>query len=132
MNLKTPELGHPRRWAALPFLLAGACLPVLDTFVISMILPTIRTALSADAVQTQLVASAFSAVYAALLITGSRLGDLFGRRRLFVLGVAGFTLASLAGALAPNVTALIVARAVQGASAALFAPQVLAAIQSLF
>jgi len=132
MNLKTQEAGHQRRWAALPFLLAGACLPVLDTFVISMILPTIRAALGADAVQSQLVASAFSGVYAVFLITGSRLGDLFGRRRLFVVGAAGFTLASLAGALAPSINALIAARAFQGASAALFAPQVLAAIQALF
>lgn len=124
--------GHRDRWAALPFLLAGACLPVLDTFVISMILPTIRASLGADPVQTQLVASAFSGVYAVFLITGSRLGDLFGRKLLFVVGTLGFAVASLVCALAPSIGWLIAGRALEGLSAALFAPQVLAAIQSLF
>ncbi len=127
MNAKMPG-----PWAELPFLLAGACIPVFDVFAVSMILPTIRGALGGDAVQTQLVVSAFSAVYAVVLITGSRLGDLFGRRRLFVTGILGFTVASVLAALSPNLWTLIAARAVQGAAAALFAPQVLASIQALF
>lgn len=132
MNVTTRDLDHLRRWGALPFLLAGAALPALDTFVTSMILPTIRAELGANTVETQLVASAFSAVYAVLLITGSRLGDLFGRRRLFVLGAASFTVSALVAALAPSTATLIVSRALLGASAALFAPQVLAAVQALF
>jgi len=131
MNMKTLDRDH-RRWSALPFLLAGGSLPALDTFVVSTILPTIRTDLGASAVETQLVASAFSAVYAVLLITGSRLGDLFGRRRVFVLGALGFAAASMAAALVPSVLGLIVARAFLGASAALLAPQVLASVQALF
>jgi len=119
-------------WSVLPILLAGACLPVLDNFVISMILPTIRTALGADPVDTQLVASAFSGFYAVFLITGSRLGDLFGRRRLFATGAFGFAGASLLCALAPSVGWLIAGRALCGLSAALFAPQVLASLQALF
>jgi MFS family permease len=120
------------RWAALPFLIAGACFPVMDFFSISMLLPTVRTALNATAVEAQLVSSVFSAVYAVFLITGSRLGDLFGRRRLFIVGGLVFSAASLLGALAPSIGWLIAARALQGASAALFAPQVLATIQALF
>jgi len=120
------------RWAALPFLIAGACFPVFDFFAINMVLPTVRSAMHATAVEAQLVASVFSGVYAVFLITGSRLGDLFGRRRLFVLGGLIFAAASLLGALAPSIDWLIAARAFQGASAALFAPQVLATIQALF
>ncbi len=120
------------RWASLPFLLAGACFPVLDFFAISMLLPTVRAALNATAVEAQLVSSVFSGVYAVFLITGSRLGDLFGRRRLFIIGGLIFSAASLLGALAPTIGWLIAARALQGASAALFAPQVLASIQALF
>jgi MFS family permease len=120
------------RWASLPFLLAGACFPVLDFFAISMLLPTVRAALNATAVEAQLISSVFSAVYAVFLITGSRLGDLFGRRRLFIIGGLIFSAASLLGALAPTIGWLIAARALQGASAALFAPQVLASLQALF
>ncbi len=120
------------RWAALPFLIAGACFPVMDFFAISMLLPTVRSALNATAVEAQLVSSVFSAVYAVFLITGSRLGDLFGRRRLFIIGGLVFSAASLLGAFAPSIGWLIAARALQGASAALFAPQVLATIQALF
>jgi MFS family permease len=104
----------------------------MDFFAISMLLPTVRAALHATAVEAQLVSSVFSGVYAVFLITGSRLGDLFGRRRLFVIGGLTFTAASLLGALAPSIGWLIAARALQGAAAALFAPQVLATIQALF
>lgn len=115
----------------LVFLLVGASLPVLDFFSISLILPTLRQSLGADAIQSQFVVSAFGGAYATLLITGSRLGDLFGRRRLFVLGSGGFALASVLAALAPSANLLIAARTLQGALAALFAPQVLATIQAL-
>jgi len=124
--------GHLKRWSALPFLLAGAFLPVLDYFVINMILPTIQSDLGASQVQVQLVVSTFTGVYAVFLITGSRLGDLCGRRRIFLCGVAGFTLASLVCAFVRNVDALIVVRAFQGLFGALLAPQVLASIQVLF
>lgn len=132
MNQVVPGTGLAKAWAALPFLLAGASLPVIDVFLISMILPTIRMSLGASAMQTQLVASAFNGVYAVFLITGSRLGDLFGRRRLFQIGIGGFVLASLLCALAPSIGWLIAGRALQGLSGALFAPQVLATIGSLF
>jgi predicted MFS family arabinose efflux permease len=74
----------------------------------------------------------YTLVFAALVVTGARLGDVLGRRRAFMLGLAGFTLASLAGGLAPSPPALIVARALQGAAGALMTPQVLSIIQLQF
>src|SRR4051794_11753086 len=91
----TQSNGDPRRWLALPVLLTGAFLPVLDFNVVNLALPAIRQNLGASSSEVQFVMSAYAATYAVLLITGGRLGDLFGRRRMFMLGVAGFTLASL-------------------------------------
>lgn len=126
MNAKATLVHH--RWASLPFLLGGGAIPILDFFAINMILPTIRADRGLDAVATQLVVSAFSGLYAVLLITGSRLGDLWGRRRLFVLGALGFAVASALAAWSPSVEVLLGARALAGAAAALFVPQVLASI----
>jgi MFS family permease len=86
--------GDPKRWLALPILLIGAFLPVLDFNVVNLALPAIRQDLGATSSQVQFVISAYAATYAVFLITGGRLGDLLGRRRMFILGVAGFTLAS--------------------------------------
>jgi MFS family permease len=85
--------GDPRRWLALPVLLTGAFLPILDFNVVNLALPAIRQNLGATSSEVQFVISAYAATYAVFLITGGRLGDLFGRRRLFLLGVAGFTIA---------------------------------------
>src|SRR5262245_54836209 len=85
----------PRRWLALPILLTGAFLPILDFNVVNLALPAIRQDLSATSSEVQFVISAYAATYAVFLITGGRLGDLFGRRRMFLLGVAGFVAASI-------------------------------------
>jgi EmrB/QacA subfamily drug resistance transporter len=122
----------PRRWLALPVLLTGAFLPILDFNVVNLALPDIRRDLGASASQVQFVISGYAATYAVLLITGARLGDLFGRRRLFVLGVAGFTLASLLCGTAGSPGMLIAGRILQGVAATLMAPQVLASIRVLF
>lgn len=126
------DAGDPRRWLALPVLLTGAFLPPLDFFIVNVALPSIRGALHASAAQTQFVISAYAAVYAVCLITGGRLGDLFGRRRLFLLGIAGFVLASLICGLAWSPNALLVGRLLQGLAAAALAPQVLASIRVMF
>ena len=123
---------HPQRWASLPILLAGAIIPVIDVFAISMILPTIRASLGASAADAQFIVSVFSGVYAVFLITGSRLGDLWGRRKLFIVGGVAFAFASMVAALAPSAGFLIAARGLQGLAASLFAPQVLASIQAGF
>src|SRR5262245_51118477 len=82
--------GDPRRWFALPVLLAGAFLPILDFNVVNLALPAIRQSLGASSGEIQFVISAYAATYAVFLITGGRLGDWLGRKRMFILGVAGF------------------------------------------
>ena len=124
--------GDPRRWLALPILLAGAFLPSLDFFIVNVALPAIRTDLHATPAQVQFVISAYAATYAVFLISGGRLGDLFGRRRLFLSGINGFTLASMLCGLAWSPTALIAGRMLQGITAAAMAPQVLASIRVMF
>src|ERR1051325_2651652 len=126
------DAGDPRRWVALPVLLTGAFLPPLDFFIVNVALPSIRGALHASAAQTQFVISAYAAIYAVCLITGGRLGDLFGRRRLFLLGIAGFVMASLLCGLAWSADALLAGRLLQGLAAAALAPQVLASIRVMF
>src|SRR5579859_621039 len=124
--------GDPRRWLALPVLLTGAFLPPLDFFIVNVALPSIRDAFQASSAQLQFVISAYAATYAVFLITGGRLGDLFGRRRLFLYGISGFTLASLLCGLAWSPDALLAGRMLQGVSAAALAPQVLASIRVMF
>jgi MFS family permease len=87
--------GDPRRWFSLPVLLVGALLPVLDFNAVNLALPAIQKTLGATSSQVQFVISAYAATYAVFLITGGRLGDWFGRKPMFLLGVAGFTLASV-------------------------------------
>src|SRR5580658_1312962 len=124
--------GDPRRWLALPILLIGAFLPVLDFNVVNLALPAIRQNLGATSSEVQFVISAYAATYAVFLITGGRLGDLFGRRRMFVLGVAGFTIASVLCGVAWSPDVLIAGRILQGLTATVMAPQVLASIRVLF
>src|SRR5579859_1585299 len=109
--------GDPRRWLALPVLLTGAFLPVLDFNVVNLALPVIRRDLGATSSEVQFVLSAYAATYAVFLITGGRLGDWLGRKRMFVVGVAGFTLASTLCGLAWSPAALIVGRILQGVTA---------------
>src|ERR1700687_1290117 len=84
--------GDPRRWLALPVLLTGAFLPVLDFNVVNLALPAIRQNLGATPSEMQFVISAYAATYVVFLVTGGRLGDWLGRKQMFMLGVAGFTL----------------------------------------
>ncbi|MGN6870532.1 MAG: MFS transporter [Solirubrobacteraceae bacterium] len=94
----------------------------LDALVVTTALPTIRVHLGASIEELEWTVNAYTLSFAVLLLTGSVLGDRFGRRRMFVAGLAIFSVASAACALAPSVGALIVARAVQGAGAALIMP----------
>jgi EmrB/QacA subfamily drug resistance transporter len=126
------QVGDPRRWFALPVLLTGAFLPILDFNVVNLALPAIRGDLGATSSEVQFVISAYAATYAVFLITGGRLGDLFGRRRMFLLGVAGFTIASLLCGVAWSPGILVGGRILQGFAATMMAPQVLASIRVLF
>ncbi|WP_431104080.1 MFS transporter [Roseateles noduli] len=121
-----------RRWSAFAVLLVGAFLPPLDFFIVNVALPAIQSTLHTSAAELQLVISGYAAAYAVFLITGGRLGDLFGRRRIFLIGITGFGLTSVMCGLATSPAMLIVGRVLQGLSAAAMAPQGLASIHALF
>jgi EmrB/QacA subfamily drug resistance transporter len=122
----------PRRWWALAVVLTASFLALFDLFVVNVAAPSIARDLGAADGALQLVIAAYSFTYAVGLVTGARLGDRFGRRTLFLAGIALFTTASgLCGA-APTAVTLIAARLLQGAGAATMVPQVLATIQDLF
>lgn len=129
-TIELPRTAAPaqawRRWLALPIILAGAFMITLDFFIVNVAVPDMQGDLHATSTSIEWVVAAYGLAFAAGLILGGRLGDHYGRRRLFAIGVALFTLASLACGLAPGAGVLIAARVLQGASAALMFPQVLA------
>lgn len=127
-----PPRPDPARWWALAVLLTGAFLAPLDFFIVNLALPSIATGLHARPDEVQLVISAYAAVYAVFLITGGRLGDLFGRKLVFLTGLAGFAAASALCGLAWSPLALIAGRVVQALAAAAMAPQAVASIHALF
>lgn len=122
----------PRRWLMLTVVLCAALIAVLDTFIVNVAIPSIERELHASFAQVQLVVAGYTLSYAVLLVTGGRLGDLYGRKRLFVLGVGSFTMFSALCGLAPNAVLLIIFRMFQGGAAALMFPQVLSFIQVSF
>ncbi|MEV6609591.1 MFS transporter [Kutzneria sp. NPDC051319] len=119
------------RWRAVGVVLIGAFMAILDTFIVLVAAPAIQADLHTDDAELQLVVVAYQLAYAVALITGARLGDRYGRKRLFMSGMALFTVSSVVCAIAPTTVTLIVARLVQGISAALMFPQVFAVIQVL-
>jgi MFS family permease len=119
-------------WLILVVLLAGQFMALLDVTIVNVAMPTIGRSLHASGAELQLVIAGYLVSYAMLLITGARLGDLLGRRRVFLLGLGVFTLASLACGLAPGIGVLIAARFVQGAGAAAMIPQIMSVIQVRF
>jgi len=129
MQTKTSD---SRRWFAFAVLLVGAFLPPLDFFIVNVALPSIKGNLHTSDAELQLVISGYAAAYAVFLITGGRLGDLFGRRKVFLAGISGFGLASVLCGLATSPSILVAGRVLQGLSAAAMAPQGLASIHALF
>ncbi len=127
-----PAVPDPHRWAALAILLTGAFLAPLDFFIVNVAMPSITTGLGATAADVQLVISGYAIVYAVFLITGGRLGDIFGRKVVFMAGLAGFALASGFCGLAWSPATLILARLLQALTAAAMAPQALASVHALF
>lgn len=111
-------------------ILLGSFLSVADFFIVNVALPTISADLHPSAAVLQLMVAGYGTPYALFLVLGGRLGDLLGRHRLFMAGMALFTAASLACSLAPGAVDLVGFRAVQGTAAALMVPQVLATIQA--
>lgn len=123
---------EPRRWTMFVILLVGAFLPPLDFFIVNVALPSIRAELGASSSAEQLVISSYAALYAVTLTTGGRLGDLFGRGRVFFLGLIGFAAASTLCGFSSSPWVLVAGRALQGVTAAVMAPQALASVQAMF
>jgi EmrB/QacA subfamily drug resistance transporter len=122
----TPGIG------TLLVVLTGVFLSTLDFFIVNVAIPSIQTDLGASASAIEWVIAGFALAYGVCMITGGRLGDIFGRRRMYAIGMALFALSSLICGVAPNAATLVTARIVQGASAALMAPQVLAVLRTAF
>src|SRR3954449_10715813 len=128
----TLEAPDPGRWKSLGVILAAAFLVGLDFFVVNVSIPSIRSSLHATFAEVQLVIASYGLTYAVLLISGGRLGDIYGRKRMFMWGVAAFTAASMLCGFAPSPGFLIAARALQGVAGALLFPQVLSVMQVTF
>src|SRR4051795_393576 len=113
------------RWVLAATILASS-MAFIDGTVVNIALPALQTKLNATAIDVQWVVEAYALFLSALLLVGGSLGDHYGRRRIFVIGVALFALASAACGIAATVQQLILARAVQGLAAALLVPGSLA------
>ncbi len=122
--------GNP--WAVLLVVSLGFFMTLLDLTIVNIAIPDMITRLHASLDDILWVINAYALVLAVLLITAGRLGDLFGQRKMFVIGIVVFTLASAACGLAPNAAALIAFRAVQGLGAAILVPQTLAILTMVF
>ena len=131
-RLRDPATAARGRWLMLIVLLAGQFMALLDVTVVNVAMPTIGRTLHASGAELQLVVAGYTVSYAMMLITGARLGEEYGRRRVFLAGVAVFTLASLTCGIAPGIGVLIGARFVQGAGAAAMMPQIMSVIQVRF
>ncbi|WP_211245774.1 MFS transporter [Actinomadura oligospora] len=118
-------------WRAVAVVLAGAFMAVLDAFIVIVAGPSIQADLHIGDGALQWVLAGYQLTYAVLLITGGRLGDLHGRRRVFLIGMGAFTLSSVVCAMADGAATLIAARLVQGLGAALMLPQVYASLTVL-
>ncbi len=116
----------------LAVVLAGTFMAILDVAIVNVAIPSIRKDLHSGFGAVELVISAYTLTYACLLVTGGRLGDLYGRRRLFIIGLLLFAASSGACGAAPSIGVLVAARAVQGVGGALMYPQVLSIIQVTF
>jgi EmrB/QacA subfamily drug resistance transporter len=127
----TPAL-DPRRWIGLVALLSAPFLGVVDFFVVNLAMPAIEQDLGASPAEQELVIAFYALAYSVFVVTGGRLGDTHGRKRVFLCGLSGFTAASILCGVATGPTFLLVGRLLQGTAASLLFPQVLALIQVHF
>ena len=123
---------HRWRWPALAALLVAEAMNMVDSTVMPVIGPAVRADLAMNETGLQWLTAGYTLPFALLLITGGRLGDVFGRRRVFAVGMLAFTLCSAVCACAPTADVLLAARIVQGASAALVIPQTFGLIRAMF
>ncbi|MBB6174926.1 EmrB/QacA subfamily drug resistance transporter [Nocardiopsis mwathae] len=121
-----------RKWGVLGVVLLALFMDLADATIVNIVLPRMQSSLGAEYAAAQWVLAGYSLTFALALITGGRLGDIFGRKRMFIIGMAGFTLASVLCGAAPTAEILIAGRLLQGATAALMVPQVMSIIVVLF
>src|SRR5689334_6272115 len=122
----------PRRWLILGVVCLGQLMVVLDATVVNIALPVAQRDLGFSDADRQWVVTAYSLAFGGLLLLGGRLADLVGRKRMLILGMVGFALASALGGAAQNFTMLLIARAVQGAFGAMLAPAALSTLTVTF
>ena len=128
-----PAPGTDRtRWVALAVVLIAGFMQLVDISIVNVAIPSIQRDLDATYAQIQWVLAGYQLAFAVMLITGGRLGDIFGRKRLFMIGMAGFTLASAFCGLAQSPGMLIGSRVLQGLMGAIMFPQILSVIQVTF
>ncbi|MDV8025334.1 MFS transporter [Rhodococcus sp. IEGM 1330] len=123
---------YPRRWLAMIVLVLGFMLDLLSVTIVNVAIPAIQVDLAGTPSQMSWIATAYLLAFAVSLITAARLGDLWGRKRLFIVGLAAFALTGVWSALAQSAGELIAARAAQGIAAGILAPQVMSSLYSLF
>lgn len=133
---QTPAAADPLpvagRWIAMTILLVAQFMNLIDVTIVNVALPSLQTAFNATSSQIEWVVAAYILFFALLLLPSGRLGDIYGRRLMFVLGVAVFTLGSALCGLAPSIEALVAARIFQAVGAAMMTPQTLAIIPAIF
>jgi EmrB/QacA subfamily drug resistance transporter len=122
----------PRRWLALASVMTALFMVLLDVSIVNVAIPAIRSNLKANNADIQFVIAGYGLAYAVLLITGGRLGDIFGRKKMFIIGMSGFVIASALCGLAQSAIVLDLSRVLQGGMAAMMYPQVLSVIQVTF
>jgi len=123
---------HPQRWKAMPFIALAVSLIIMDATVVNVALPVIVGDLSLSASDAEWINSIYSLVFAALLITLGRVGDLYGRRKLLLFGIVTFGIASVIASMSTSGTTLISARLLQGIGGAMVLPATLSTVNALF
>ncbi|MFF4957292.1 MFS transporter [Streptomyces sp. NPDC001222] len=121
-----------RRWFALAIVMTAAFMDLVDVTIVNIAIPSIQRDEGASFSQIQWITAGYALAFAAGLITGGRLGDIHGRKRLFLIGIGGFTLASALCGFAANPEMLVASRILQGAMAAMMVPQVLSIVHATF
>jgi EmrB/QacA subfamily drug resistance transporter len=128
----TPTEPDPRRWRALAVTLTAGFMSLLDVSIVNVALPSIQRGIGATSGGVQWVISGYALTFGLVLVSGGRLGDALGRRRMFLIALAAFVLTSAFAGAAPNETMLVLARLLQGAAAGMLTPQNTGLIQDLF
>ena len=127
-----PALTDRAKWQAFAVAVSVAALTILDLSKVNVGLPSIEQSLGAGATELQVIVAGYALAFGLALVPSGRLGDIYSRKLMFVIGLSGFTAASLLCALAPNIETLVVGRILQGVAAGVQMPQVLGLVQQLF